>query len=172
MMRWWTGLVQRYGETNMVKFVYMMKWWDGKIYWNRNTVKLIWWDGWQSTHPCSHGEMEIWWNRLVKILAFGRCRFLGTLQRWVPILLLHFIRWCITCWGKSCLEMMPTWFSKRPMIHFNTLWCCIPLVLSNKFLLFVLLFIPPATANTGRVGSILHLSYSWHCPMHLHWRYN
>ena len=136
MVRWWYGLVHIYAETNMVKwcteYTPMFTWW------NRYMVK---WCGVENTKVK-------WCNGETIILIFDSHLFLVPLQIWGPILLLHFIGCCIIRQWKSCLWMMPQWLSKRPISLCNTLWCRIPLLLSDQFLLFIILFIPPATANT------------------------
>ena len=169
-----------------------VKWLDNEVDWYRAMVKKIWRNGAENKHPCSYGEMVIWWNWLLQsygetsivkcfteyipmltwwnvdlvkwcganntkvkwcngeniILTFYGRWFLGPLQRLGPIPLLHFVGCCITCWWKNCLWMMPRWFSRHPISRCNSLWCRIPPVFSDWFLLFILLLIRPTTANT------------------------
>ena len=112
-----------------------------------------------------------WFNGETIILTFGSRWFLGPLQLWGPILLLHFIGCCITRWRKSCLWMIPLWFSKHTMSLCNALWFCTPLILPDLFLVFVLPFVKPTTVNTGGVRPLLHIPVSWHCSLYLYCRY-
>ena len=155
MVRWKNGLVHNYGETSMAKwcteYTPMFTWWNGYL--------VIW---------CGENYTNMkWCNGETIILTLDRRWFPGLLKRWGTIPLFHFIGWCITHLGKNHLWMMPRWFSKRPMSRCDTLWCCIPLISYDHFLLFILLFIFPATANTGGVRPLLHLTVSFHCLLYL-----
>ena len=64
-MDWYRAMVKQiwWNETQRIHTdVHMVKWWDGEMDWYRAMVKWIWWNGAHNTHPCSHGEMEIWRN--------------------------------------------------------------------------------------------------------------
>ena len=157
MARWWNVLVQIYGETNMVEWC--------TVY----TPMFTWWNGDMEKWCGAENAKVKWCNVEMIILTFDRCQFLGPLQWWIPIPLLHFIGCCITHQCKIYLWMIPNWYSKLTMSWCNTLWCRIPLILSNLFPLFITLFIPPATANTGGVRPLLHLPDSHHGLLYLYW---
>ena len=159
MVRWWNGLVQSYGETSIVKwcieYTPMFTWWNGDMikWYGTNNIKV----------KLCNGETII--------LTFNSRWFLGPLQWWGTILLIHFIGWCITCWWKNRLWMMPRWLSKQPTRICNALWLCTPLLSSDLFLLFIIIFISPTTDNTGGGFPLWHLPVSCHFLLYLYCRY-
>ena len=159
MVRWWNGLIQSYGEMSTVKwcieYTPMFTWWNGD---------LVKWCG-------ANNNKVKWCNGETIITTFGSYWFLGPLQQWGPIPLLHFIIFCITRWLKSRIWMILRWLYKRPMSRCNAFWCRIPLILSDWFLLLILFLIPPTTANTRGDLTIWHLHVFCHYLLYLYWKY-
>ena len=169
---WWN----KYGKTTqrIHTHVHMVQWWDGEMDWYIAMLKRIWWNGAQNIHPCLHVEMvKLCGAKNTKmkqcngetiIPTFNRFWFIGPIPRWGPILILHLIRICITYWWKFCLWMIPRWSSKWPMSRYNAVWCRIHLFSSDQFILFILLFIPTTTTNSGGFApffTFLYLSIYW-----------